>query len=275
MAPLKEFQGNFASSSMPNFQPQMDFGYEIIPWLAGSFIVFVIGLIVRQISTSSSSSSDSSGNWSNRDESGNWQPIAPKPLAKGNPGEPVKDPYFSYSMRMTNGVARWIVKLISEPYTFTKQGYTRDRTCFKFYCNECYKKNPKKYTWAFAKIVGYAENNRPELELVRIDSDHVCEQSANVKFLNKLFLDRCYEAILKNPTEQLKKIFNAKKLELEAEYFTVTPDTNPVLAAQIRAQEKEWKANARNLRNMKTSLYPYRHYFIPKDPVNVHDKVRL
>ena len=52
MAPLKEFQGNFASSSMPNFQPQMDFGYEIIPWLAGSFIVFVIGLIVRQISTS-------------------------------------------------------------------------------------------------------------------------------------------------------------------------------------------------------------------------------
>ena len=176
---------------------------------------------------------------------------------------------------MTNGVARWIVKLISEPYTYTKQGITKDRKGYKFYCNECYKKNPRKYTWAVAKIVGHSENNRPELELVRIDHDHVCEQNANVKFLNKIFLDRCYEAIMKNPTEQLKKIYNAKKTELEAQYFTVTPNTDPILAEQIKEQEKEWHAHARSLRNIKTSLYPYRHYFIPKDPVNVHDKVSL
>ena len=151
MAPLKEFQNNFATSSLPNLQPEVDFGYEIVPWLAGSFIAFLIGLLLWYISTSSSSS-DSSANWSKYDgngqpnESGNWQPIAPKELANGNPEEPTKEPYFSYSMRMTNGVARWIVKLISEPYTYTKQGITKDRKGYKFYSNACYKNNPKKCT---------------------------------------------------------------------------------------------------------------------------------
>ena len=279
MAPLKEYNNNFAASSMPidvyaDVVPQVDIGYQILPWLAGFFLLFLTANILRSISTTSSSS-DSSANWSNFGDSGEWQPIAPKGMNHESPEEPVKEPYFSYSMRMTNGVTRWITKLISEPYTFTKQGYTKDRKSIKFYCNGCYAADPCKYTWAIAKIVGYGENNKPELELTRIDHDHVCQPSANVRFLNKIFLDRCYNEIMKNPTERLKKIYHAVRTQLEAEYFTVTPDTHPLLAQQINEQKSEWHSKARTLRNIKTSLYPYRHYFIPKDPVDVHDRVSL
>ena len=94
-----------------------------------------------------------------------------------------------------------------------------------------------------------------------------------VNFLNKIFLDRCYNRIKESPTERLKTVYSQEKTKLEAEYFTVGPNTTPILAQQIEEQKKEWHSNARTLRNIKTSLYPYRHYFIPKDPVNVHDEV--
>ena len=66
MAPLQEYSNNFAPSSMAidvyaDVVPQVDIGYQILPWLAGFFLLFLTANILRSISITSSSSSDSTG----------------------------------------------------------------------------------------------------------------------------------------------------------------------------------------------------------------------
>ena len=58
MAPLKEYNNNFAASSMPidvyaDVVPQVDIGYQILPWIAGFFLLFLTANILRSIKTSS------------------------------------------------------------------------------------------------------------------------------------------------------------------------------------------------------------------------------
>ena len=58
MAPLKEYSNNFAASSVPidvyaDVVPQMDIGYQILPWIAGFFLLFLTANILRSIKTNS------------------------------------------------------------------------------------------------------------------------------------------------------------------------------------------------------------------------------
>ena len=51
MAPLKEYNNKFAALSMPidvyaDVVPQMDIGYQILPWIAGFFLLFLTANIL-------------------------------------------------------------------------------------------------------------------------------------------------------------------------------------------------------------------------------------
>ena len=107
---------------------------------------------------------------------------------------------------------------------------------------------------------------QPIHELLEKDDYHVCKPAQSTKWLNSVFLNRCYREIRKTPLTRIPQIYEKVLNEMKEEFFSQAPeDWQSTEALQV-----EFEQNVRSYRNIAGSLYRYRWQWIPKDPpVNI------
>ena len=128
-------------------------------------------------------------------------------------------------------------------------------------CTACKNHKPnKKSTSALAKLVGHEPSSgQPIYELVEKDDAHVCKPAQSTKWLNKVFLNRCYKAIKENPMTSIPKVYEKTLEEMKKEFFSQNP------ADAETTKQMEFERNVQSYENMQSSLYRYRWNFLPKD----------
>ena len=135
----------------------------------------------------------------------------------------------------------------------------------KFRCLGCKDKRAsrKKNTYAIAKLVGKDPlTGQPIHELLEKDDVHTCIATQNTKWLNKVFLNRCYRAIRDEPLVSVVKIYDDILQAMKLEFFS----QDPADAETTEALQLEFEQNIRSFRNIQKDLYKYRWQFVPKCP---------
>ena len=157
-------------------------------------------------------------------------------------------------------LGRWQTVLIAEPYRYCFHSEMKNGES-KFCCVGC--KNKNKTTWARCKNVGTdAVTGQPIFEMLWKDDNHVCKAQQSTRWMNLVFLNRCFKAIRENPLGNISNIYDKTLLDMKQEYFSqAAADAKRTKVLQI-----EFAQNLRSYANIQSSLYRYRWNFVPKDP---------
>ena len=106
-------------------------------------------------------------------------------------------------------------------------------------------------------------SGQPIHELVEKDDYHVCKAAQSTKFLNKVFLNRCFRSIKENPLKSITKVYEENLESMKQDFFSQKAED----AETTKQLQMEFEQNVRSFRNMVGTLYKYRWNFLPKDPV--------
>ena len=159
---------------------------------------------------------------------------------------------------------RWQTVLIDQPYRFCYHSH-KGEDCIRMICTACRNHKPEnKYTYAVARLVGHDPvSGQPIHELVEKDDYHVCKAAQSTKFLNKVFLNRCFRSIKENPLKSITKVYEENLESMKQDFFSQKAED----AETTKQLQMEFEQNVRSFRNMVGTLYKYRWNFLPKDPV--------
>lgn len=171
-------------------------------------------------------------------------------------------PNFTLTLLFSAG--RWQTVLIDQPYRFCFHSH-KGEDCIRMICTACRNHKPEnKYTYAVARLVGHDPvSGQPIHELVEKDDYHVCKAAQSTKFLNKVFLNRCFRAIKENPLKSITKVYEENLESMKQDFFSQKAED----AETTKQLQLEFEQNVRSFRNMVGTLYKYRWNFLPKDPV--------
>ena len=171
-------------------------------------------------------------------------------------------PNFTLTLLFSAG--RWQTVLIDQPYRFCYHSH-KGEDCIRMICTACRNHKPEnKYTYAVARLVGHDPvSGQPIHELVEKDDYHVCKAAQSTKFLNKVFLNRCFRSIKENPLKSITKVYEENLESMKQDFFSQKAED----AETTKQLQMEFEQNVRSFRNMVGTLYKYRWNFLPKDPV--------
>ena len=171
-------------------------------------------------------------------------------------------PNFTLTLLFSAG--RWQTVLIDQPYRFCYHSH-KGEDCIRMICTACRNHKPEnKYTYAVARLVGHDPvSGQPIHELVEKDDYHVCNAAQSTKFLNKVFLNRCFRSIKENPLKSITKVYEENLESMKQDFFSQKAED----AETTKQLQMEFEQNVRSFRNMVGTLYKYRWNFLPKDPV--------
>ena len=171
-------------------------------------------------------------------------------------------PNFTLTLLFSAG--RWQTVLIDQPYRFCFHSH-KGEDCIRMICTACRNHKPEnKYTYAVARLVGHDPvSGQPIHELVEKDDYHVCKAAQSTKFLNKVFLNRCFRSIKENPLKSITKVYEENLESMKQDFFSQKAED----AETTKQLQLEFEQNVRSFRNMVGTLYKYRWNFLPKDPV--------
>ena len=171
-------------------------------------------------------------------------------------------PNFTLTLLFSAG--RWQTVLIDQPYRFCYHSH-KGEDCIRMICTACRNHKPEnKYTYAVARLVGHDPvSGQPIHELVEKDDYHVCKAAQSTKFLNKVFLNRCFRSIKENPLKSITKVYEENLESMKQDFFSQKAED----AETTKQLQLEFEQNVRSFRNMVGTLYKYRWNFLPKDPV--------
>ena len=116
-----------------------------------------------------------------------------------------------------------------------------------FRCLGCkrVKGKDKKETYAYVKLVGHDPvTGQPIHELLSKDDYHKCCPAQSTKWLNRVFLNRCYRAIAERPLSRVSHIYDTVLESMKTEFFSQDPND----AARTKALQLEFEQNVRSYR---------------------------
>ena len=127
-------------------------------------------------------------------------------------------PNFTLTLLFSAG--RWQTVLIDQPYRFCYHSH-KGEDCIRMICTACRNHKPEnKYTYAVARLVGHDPvSGQPIHELVEKDDYHVCKAAQSTKFLNKVFLNRCFRSIKENPLKSITKVYEENLESMKQDFF--------------------------------------------------------
>ena len=143
-----------------------------------------------------------------------------------------------------DGKGKWITTLIDNPYKFSYHRTRKSDGVIKFRCTGCknMKGDKKKETYAYAKQVGTdPATGQPIFELTDKETDHTCTPAQSTKWLNKVFLNRCYRAIRGNPIGCMTNMYDKILEEMKVEFFSQDPKD----AERTKLLQMEFEQNVR------------------------------
>ena len=116
-----------------------------------------------------------------------------------------------------------------------------------FRCVGCkkLKGKEKKETYAYVKLVGHDPvTGQPIHELLSKEDDHQCCPAQSTKWLNRVFLNRCYRAIAERPLARVSQIYDTVLESMKTEFFSQDPRD----AERTKALQLEFVQNVRSYR---------------------------
>ena len=184
-------------------------------------------------------------------------------IPKESISKSVSDPFFTSKWvtkkNAENNDGKWVTTFIANPYQFGYHSTRETDGVLRFRCVGC--KLKKKDTFALAKWMGNDPvTGQPIHKLLQKDDLHACTPAQSTKGLNKVFLNRCYEAIREKPLARLPQVYKDVLQAMKVEFFS----QEPADAEITKTLQLEFEHNLRSFRNIQGCLYKYRCQFVPK-----------